>query len=63
MPEVERVAECAIEGDEIDGGEGETGLLEGFLAGWADGEEGVVRGEGSDAVVLGRVGKGEGAAG
>lgn len=37
--------------------------MEGFLGGGADGEEGIVGGEGREAVVLGRVGEVEGAAG
>lgn len=37
-------------------------MLEAFLGRGADGEEGIVCGEGGEAVVLGGVGKGEGAA-
>ena len=39
MAEVEGVPDRAVEGYDVDGGEGEAGLLEGFFGGGADGDE------------------------
>lgn len=63
LAKIERVADRTVDGYEIDGREGDAGLLEGFLRGGADGEEGVVRSEGGEAVVLRGVGEVERAAG
>lgn len=55
MPEVERIADTAVQGYEIDRREGDAGLLEGFFRDRADGEKGIVGGESRYTMVLRRV--------
>lgn len=57
MPEVERIADTAVQGYKIDRREGDAGLLEGFLGDGADGEKGVVGGESRYPMILRRVGE------
>ena len=60
--EVERIADCEVERDEGMFGEGLAGREESAFGCWAESEDVVTRGEGWEAVVLGGIREGEGAA-